>query len=151
MPTGTLPASLRDGHALTRTAADLYWIPLGAGGRCVRFNDRLFEAIQPRASIDSDATSARCSPAAARATCARPAGGDGEGEATTHTLWWPPGKINGRYLTPLPATLDATSGVIHAEAPAASSMRCSEQRELAQRGEFFFACIQFCFTATHPG
>jgi hypothetical protein len=33
------------GHALTRTAADLYWIPLGAGGRCVRFNDRVFEAI----------------------------------------------------------------------------------------------------------
>lgn len=27
----------------------------------------------------------------------------------------------------------------------------AEQRELAQRGEFFFACIQFCFTATRPG
>jgi hypothetical protein len=26
----------------------------------------------------------------------------------------------------------------------------AEQRELAQRGEFFFACIQFCFTATRP-
>ena len=25
-----------------------------------------------------------------------------------------------------------------------------EQRELAQRNEFFFACIQFCFTATRP-
>jgi hypothetical protein len=25
--------------------ADLYWIPLGAGGRCVRFNGRVFEAI----------------------------------------------------------------------------------------------------------
>jgi arsenite methyltransferase len=24
----------------------------------------------------------------------------------------------------------------------------TEQRELAERGEFFFACIQFCFTAT---
>jgi len=34
------------------------------------------------------------------------AGGDGEGEATTHTLWWPPGKINGRYLTPWLAALD---------------------------------------------
>jgi hypothetical protein len=30
----------------TRTAAvDLYWIPLGAGGDCVRFNGRVFEAI----------------------------------------------------------------------------------------------------------
>lgn len=27
----------------------------------------------------------------------------------------------------------------------------AEQRELAQRNEFFFACIQFCFTATRPG
>ena len=26
----------------------------------------------------------------------------------------------------------------------------AELRELAQRGEFFFACIQFCFTATCP-
>jgi hypothetical protein len=25
---------------------DLYWIPLGAGGHCVRFNGRVFEAIQ---------------------------------------------------------------------------------------------------------
>jgi SAM-dependent methyltransferase len=27
----------------------------------------------------------------------------------------------------------------------------AEQRELARRSEFFFACIQFCFTATRPG
>jgi hypothetical protein len=27
------------------SAADLYWIPLGAGGRSVRFNGRVFEAI----------------------------------------------------------------------------------------------------------
>ena len=26
-----------------------------------------------------------------------------------------------------------------------------EQRELAERGEFYFAVIQFCFTATRPG
>lgn len=24
----------------------------------------------------------------------------------------------------------------------------TDQRELAERGEFFFACTQFCFTAT---
>ena len=30
----------------TRTAAvELYWIPLGAGGHCVRFNGRVFEAV----------------------------------------------------------------------------------------------------------
>jgi hypothetical protein len=28
------------------TAVDLYWIPLGAGGHSVRFNGRVFEAIQ---------------------------------------------------------------------------------------------------------
>jgi hypothetical protein len=27
-------------------AVDLYWIPLGAGGHCVRFNGRVFEAVQ---------------------------------------------------------------------------------------------------------
>jgi arsenite methyltransferase len=27
----------------------------------------------------------------------------------------------------------------------------AEQRALAQRSQFFFACIQFCFTATRPG
>jgi hypothetical protein len=27
-------------------AVDLYWIPLGAGGHCVRFNGLMFEAIQ---------------------------------------------------------------------------------------------------------
>jgi sulfide:quinone oxidoreductase len=34
------------------------------------------------------------------------AGGAGEGEATSHTLWWPPGKINGRYLAPWLAARD---------------------------------------------
>ena len=29
-----------------RAAVDLYWIPLGAGGHSVRFNGRVFEAIQ---------------------------------------------------------------------------------------------------------
>jgi sulfide:quinone oxidoreductase len=33
-------------------------------------------------------------------------GGDGEGEATTHTLWWPPGKVAGRWLAPWLAARD---------------------------------------------
>jgi hypothetical protein len=28
------------------TGVDLYWIPLGAGGHSVRFNGRVFEAIE---------------------------------------------------------------------------------------------------------
>jgi sulfide:quinone oxidoreductase len=33
-------------------------------------------------------------------------GGGGEGEASAHTLWWPPGKVNGRYLAPWLAARD---------------------------------------------
>ena len=32
-------------HLSSRAAIDLYWIPLGAGGHCVRFNGRVFEAV----------------------------------------------------------------------------------------------------------
>jgi hypothetical protein len=47
MPAGTRPAMLRDAMQTSRTAAvDLYWIPLGAGGHSVRFNGRVFEAIE---------------------------------------------------------------------------------------------------------
>jgi len=34
------------------------------------------------------------------------AGGNGEGETATHALWWPPGKIAGRWLAPWLAALD---------------------------------------------
>ena len=34
----------------TAAAVDLYWLPLGAGGRFVRFNGRLFEAASARAA-----------------------------------------------------------------------------------------------------
>jgi hypothetical protein len=33
-------------QTLRTAAVDLYWIPLGAGGHCVRFNGRVFEAIE---------------------------------------------------------------------------------------------------------
>ena len=33
-------------QTLRPAAVDLYWIPLGAGGHCVRFNGRVFEAIE---------------------------------------------------------------------------------------------------------
>jgi hypothetical protein len=32
----------------TCAAVDLYWLPLGAGGRCVRLNGRVFEAVSAR-------------------------------------------------------------------------------------------------------
>jgi hypothetical protein len=46
MPTGTLLAMLRDAMQASRTAVNLYWIPLGAGGHWVRFNGRVYEAIE---------------------------------------------------------------------------------------------------------
>jgi hypothetical protein len=47
MPLATVPARLVASMRPSRTAAvDLYWIPLGAGGHSVRFNGRVFEAIE---------------------------------------------------------------------------------------------------------
>ena len=41
--TGAMPTTTQTSSA---AAVDLYWIPLGAGGQSVRFNGRVFEAIQ---------------------------------------------------------------------------------------------------------
>jgi sulfide:quinone oxidoreductase len=41
------------------------------------------------------------------------AGGGGEGEAGTQTLWWPPGKVNGRYLAPWLAARDEEAVADH--------------------------------------
>lgn len=47
MPTGAMAARVENAMRPAHTAAaHLYWIPLGAGGHFVRFNGRLFEAIQ---------------------------------------------------------------------------------------------------------
>lgn len=35
-------------HRASDSSIDLYWLPLGAGGRCVRWNGRLFEAVSAR-------------------------------------------------------------------------------------------------------
>ena len=34
--------------------------------------------------------------------------------------------------------------------PASAKAWADEQRSLAERGRFYFACIQFCFAATRP-
>ena len=66
-------------HSSRTAAADLYWIPLGAGGHCVRFNGRAFEAIEaarqhrPRRDLYHAALVVELA----------------------GVLWWPPGKING--------------------------------------------------------
>jgi sulfide:quinone oxidoreductase len=40
-------------------------------------------------------------------------GGDGEGETAPHTLWWPPSKVNGRYLAPWLAARDEEAVADH--------------------------------------
>lgn len=40
-------------------------------------------------------------------------GGDGEGEVANHALWWPPGKVNGRYLAPWLAARDEEAVAEH--------------------------------------
>jgi hypothetical protein len=37
-----------DGSACSRASIDLYWLPLGAGGRSVRLNGRVYEAVAAR-------------------------------------------------------------------------------------------------------
>jgi hypothetical protein len=46
MPAGSAPAIVRGVATSTTAAVDLYWMPLGAGNRSVRFNGRVFEAVQ---------------------------------------------------------------------------------------------------------
>src|SRR4051794_35715652 len=46
MPRAAPPARLRWMKPACTAAADLYWIPLGAGGRSVRFNGQVFEALE---------------------------------------------------------------------------------------------------------
>src|SRR5688500_6594132 len=47
MPAPVLRVRLRESMEASPTAAvDLYWIPLGAGGHCVRLNGRVYEAIE---------------------------------------------------------------------------------------------------------
>ena len=54
----------------------------------------------------------------------------------------------GGFLVPFIAQfVVGRDGISEAEANAWEA----EQRELAQHSAFFFACIQFCFTATRPG
>jgi len=54
-----------EAHPNDRSAVDLYWIPLGAGGRSVRFNGKVYEAVaawragRPRCDIFHTALTVR--------------------------------------------------------------------------------------------
>jgi hypothetical protein len=69
----------------------------GSKGRDRVHSDLAREQIvgTPDSSIPNQLVNAG---APARGRHALRRGGGGEGEATLHTLWWPPSKVNGRYL-----------------------------------------------------
>jgi arsenite methyltransferase len=54
----------------------------------------------------------------------------------------------GAAAMPLIAEYAADQGGLGAEEAKAWE---AEQRDLGERGEFYFAVVQFCFTATRPG
>jgi sulfide:quinone oxidoreductase len=58
------------------------------------------------------------------------AAGGGEGEATTHTLWWPPGKINGRYLAPWLAARDEETITDHLPQSGGLAVQTDLHREI---------------------
>jgi sulfide:quinone oxidoreductase len=58
------------------------------------------------------------------------AGGDGEGEATTHALWWPPAKINARYLTPWLEALDEDTIADHLPRSGGMAVQTDLHREV---------------------
>jgi len=57
-------------------------------------------------------------------------GGGGEGEVATHTLWWPPGKINGRYLAPWLAARDEETITDHLPQSGGLAVQTDLHREI---------------------
>lgn len=57
-------------------------------------------------------------------------GGTGEGEVVRRSLWWPPTKIAGRYLSPYLATLDGAAAVDDAEPPDGQPVQLDLERDL---------------------
>ena len=45
---GDLPADVAGANLAGPASVDLYWLPLGAGGHCVRINGQIFEAVSAR-------------------------------------------------------------------------------------------------------
>jgi SAM-dependent methyltransferase len=68
---------------------------------------------------------------------------EGHSFATAH---FDPDAYGAATVPMISSFVSGRSGVSKDEA----STWATEQRELGQRDEFYFACLQFCFTATRP-
>jgi sulfide:quinone oxidoreductase len=56
---------------------------------------------------------------------------DGQGQATTRALWWPPGKVDGRYLAPWLAARDDTEHAAHGPTSGGMPVQVDLQRSFA--------------------
>jgi sulfide:quinone oxidoreductase len=57
-------------------------------------------------------------------------GGGGDGKVADHALWWPPGKVAGRSLSPYLAQRDEASSLERVPAPAGLAVQTDLSREL---------------------
>jgi sulfide:quinone oxidoreductase len=57
----------------------------------------------------------------------------GEGETATHALWWPPGKVNGRYLAPWLAERDEDAVAPHLPRSGGLAVQTDLNREIIAR------------------
>lgn len=62
-------------------------------------------------------------------------GAPGDGVTATHTLWWPPTKVSGRYLSPYLAALDDAAAIGATTRPPGVPVELDIERELAMLGE----------------
>ena len=155
-----LPASARgfipvDAHGRVAGVPDVYAagdatdVPGQAGrprhpaGRRSRRGDRRRPRHRARpGSVPARCCAGCCSPAARRCTSAPSSSGDQEptarrlrGEVSGRALWWPPGKVAGRYLAPYLGTarpVDLGSEPLHDRAAAAGASPAADRDEAYQ-------------------
>lgn len=98
-----------DGLAGVYAVGDATWFPIKQGGIATQQADLAAAAIAAEAGAEVDLSDAPLVLRGALLTGARPRflrnDASGGSVATTAALWWPPGKIAGRYLAPLLARL----------------------------------------------
>lgn len=100
---------LVEGHTNLYAVGDVTWFPIKQGGIAAQQADLAAAAIASRAGADVDLDDAPLVLRGALLTGGKPRflrhDSSGESLASTAALWWPPGKIAGRYLAPLLARL----------------------------------------------
>jgi sulfide:quinone oxidoreductase len=101
-----------DGAENVWAAGDATAYPIKQGGLAAQQADAAAEAIAAAAGADVEPQPFRpvlrgvLLTGRGRQWIRRDLGGDAEGEAERHALWWPPTKVAGRYLAPYLASLE---------------------------------------------